>query len=133
MPPSLRRAPAALPSTHRANIGAQLAAHHHRSYKRRHHRHQQYARFAADGHYFGNAVPATTKLGFGTAPATPITAGGNAGTVTVLEQDVNGTTVTVAADSVTLSVTYPDSSVHSLGSATAVNGCRNLLRSRRRR
>jgi len=71
----------------------------------------------------GTAVPDTVKLAFGTAPATPITAGGNAGSaITVLEEDVNSATVTSAADSVALSVTYPDNSVHPLGSVTAVNG-----------
>ncbi len=71
----------------------------------------------------GTAVPDTVKLAFGTAPATSITAGGNAGSaITVLEEDVNSATVTSAADSVALSVTYPDNSVHPLGNATAVNG-----------
>jgi len=65
----------------------------------------------------GTAVISTSKLAFGTAPATPITAGGNGGSaITVLEENSSSATVTTATDSITLTVTGP------VGFTTAVYG-----------
>ena len=68
------------------------------------------------------AIPATaSQLGFISGPATPITAGGNAGTVTVAAQDNTGATVTNNTASITLAVTGPNAYSNSY-MATAVNG-----------
>jgi hypothetical protein len=69
-----------------------------------------------------NVTSAVTQLAFGTSPASTITAGGNAGSaVTVKEEGSGGSLVTTAVDSITLSVTGPNSYTKSY-SATAVNG-----------
>jgi sugar lactone lactonase YvrE len=57
----------------------------------------------------GTGIAAVTQLAFSTAPPTTLTAGGNAGTVIVAEQNASGTTVASAADSITLTVTGPNS------------------------
>ena len=63
-----------------------------------------------------------SKLGFGTAPATPITAGGNAGSaITVRELDSTSTLVTGASDLITLTVTGPNSYLQTY-TATASSG-----------
>jgi CSLREA domain-containing protein len=62
-----------------------------------------------------------TQLGFGTSPATPISSGGNAGSVTVQEEGSDGSTVTSAGDTITLTVTGPNSYAASY-TATAVAG-----------
>jgi predicted outer membrane repeat protein len=61
------------------------------------------------------------KLGFGTAPPAGITAGGNAGTVTVQVQDNGGTLVTGNTTSITLQITGPGSYTFSC-TVAAVNG-----------
>ena len=69
-----------------------------------------------------NVTSAVTQLAFGTSPAPTITAGGNAGSaVTVKEEGSDGSLVTTAADSITLSVTGPASYTKSY-TVTAVNG-----------
>ncbi len=52
---------------------------------------------------------AVTQLGFATAPPAVLTAGGNAGTISVQEDDANGSLDTYATDSITLAVTGPAS------------------------
>ena len=65
---------------------------------------------------------AVTQLAFATAPTATVTAGGNAGTtIMVHEEDVSGTLVTTAGDTVTLTVTGPNSSVKTY-TATASSG-----------
>lgn len=55
-----------------------------------------------------NVGSAVTQLAFSTAPASTVTAGGNAGaSVVVQEEDVNGALVTTAGDTITLAVTGP--------------------------
>jgi polygalacturonase len=61
-----------------------------------------------------------TKLAFSATPATPITAGGNAGTVTVLEENSGGSLVS-ASDAITLTVTGP-AGYSKIYPATASNG-----------
>jgi hypothetical protein len=61
------------------------------------------------------------KLGFGTAPPAGITAGGNAGTITVQVQDNGGTLVTGNTTSITLQITGPGSYTFSC-TVAAVNG-----------
>ncbi|MGC9158604.1 MAG: hypothetical protein ACP5FH_06395, partial [Terracidiphilus sp.] len=61
------------------------------------------------------------SFGIGSAPPTTITAGGNAGTVVVDEELSNGGIATTASDSITLTVTGPNSYSQSY-TATAVNG-----------
>lgn len=57
-----------------------------------------------------NVNSAVTQLAFSTAPASTVTAGGNAGAAIIVhEEDVNGTLVTTAGDSITLTVTGPNS------------------------
>lgn len=63
-----------------------------------------------------------SKLGFGTTPASPITAGGNAGSaITVSELDSTSTLVTGASDLITLTVTGPNSYTQTY-TATASSG-----------
>jgi CSLREA domain-containing protein len=62
-----------------------------------------------------------TQLAFGIAPPSPVQAGGNAGTVTVLEESSSGTVVTTAGDQIALTVRYPDGTMQSY-SATASSG-----------
>ena len=53
-------------------------------------------------------LAATTKLVFGTPPATPLTAGGNGGSdITVLEENSSSAVVATATNPVTLTVTGP--------------------------
>jgi hypothetical protein len=54
------------------------------------------------------SLPAS-KLVFGTAPATPITSGGNAGMVTVQEENSSNNLVTGTSTTIALTVTGPDS------------------------
>jgi len=61
-------------------------------------------------------------LEFGTAPPDPLTAGGNAGTVTVLVEDGDGDVVTTSTDAITLKVTGPNSYSQTYHSGHAVNG-----------
>jgi hypothetical protein len=63
-------------------------------------------------------------LVFGTAPPDPLTAGGNAGTVTVQVQDGDGDVVTTATDVITLKVTGPNGYSQTYGSSPGrpVNG-----------
>lgn len=57
-----------------------------------------------------NVTPAVTQLAFSTVPLATVTAGGNAGAaITVSEENVSGTLVTTASDSITLTVTGPNS------------------------
>ena len=55
----------------------------------------------------GMGLPPVSALGYGTAPATPILVGGNAGTVLVDELSTSSTIVTSATDLITLTVTGP--------------------------
>jgi uncharacterized repeat protein (TIGR01451 family) len=64
---------------------------------------------------------AASKLIYNTAPATPIAAGGNAGTVVVYEEDSANNLTTGAHDLITLTVTGPNS-YSQLYSVTAVGG-----------
>ncbi len=80
-----------------------------------------HTQFGANISEFNIDAATTTQLAFGAPPATRITAGGNAGTVTVLEESVSGVPINSATDSITLTVTLPDSSQHQY-TATAVGG-----------
>ncbi len=72
---------------------------------------------------FNITVAPITKLVYGTSPATPINAGGNAGSaITVLEQSAGGTTQPTGADLITLTVTGPAGFTTAVHTATAVNG-----------
>ncbi len=69
-----------------------------------------------------NVNSAVTQLAFSTAPAATITAGGNAGAAVVVdEENAGGTTVTTASDTITLTVTGPNSYSRSYTQA-AVSG-----------
>lgn len=57
----------------------------------------------------GTGLNPVTQLAFATAPPTTVTAGGNAGTITVDEEDSGGAIVSSAADSITLTVAGPSS------------------------
>jgi sugar lactone lactonase YvrE len=66
--------------------------------------------------------PPVTQLVFGVAPIANIPAGGNAGSaVTVQEEAADGFVSTEAADGITLTVTYPDTTTQ-IYSATAASG-----------
>lgn len=67
------------------------------------------------------ALPAT-KLVFATAPVTPITSGGNAGTVTVQEEDSSNNIVTGSLATIALTVTGPGSysQVYTVSTSTGV-------------
>jgi large repetitive protein len=70
----------------------------------------------------GTGISAVSKLAFGSAPATPIALGGNAGSsVTVDEETTSSVTDTVATDPITLTVTGPSGYSH-MYTATAVDG-----------
>jgi CSLREA domain-containing protein len=70
----------------------------------------------------GNSQPAVAALAFGTAPAANIVAGSNGGSaITVRELDSSNALITTAADALTLTVTYPDTTTETYN-ATAVNG-----------
>jgi hypothetical protein len=57
----------------------------------------------------GGTGVAVTQLAYSTAPASTLTAGGNAGSsITVDEENTGGTTVTSATDTITLTVTGPN-------------------------
>lgn len=57
-----------------------------------------------------DVTSAVSKLAFVTAPASSITAGGNAGNaISVQEQDASGTLVNTATDTITITVTGPNS------------------------
>jgi protocatechuate 3,4-dioxygenase beta subunit len=68
-----------------------------------------------------NVNSAVAQLVYNPAPATTLTAGGNAGSVTVNEENSGGTLVTTASDTVTLTVTGPGSYSNTY-TVTAVNG-----------
>ena len=69
-----------------------------------------------------NVNSAVTQLAFGTLPPATITAGGNAGAAVVVdEENAGGTTVTTASDTITLTVTGPNSYSRSYTQA-AVSG-----------
>jgi len=69
-----------------------------------------------------NVNSAVTQLAFVTAPASVVTAGGNAGAaVTVNEEDLSGTLAPSASDTITLTVTGPQSYSH-VYTAAAANG-----------
>jgi CSLREA domain-containing protein len=68
-----------------------------------------------------NVNSAVAHLVYNPAPATTLTAGGNAGSVTVNEENSGGTLVTTASDTVTLTVTGPGSYSNTY-TVTAVNG-----------
>ena len=71
----------------------------------------------------GDGTGTAAQLVFGIPPATPINATGNAGTVTVLEEDSLGNSVTAAHDSVTLTVNGTATSGYSASyTATASGG-----------
>lgn len=69
-----------------------------------------------------NAPPPVTQLAFGVAPLANIEQGGNAGAgVTVLEEGETGTVYGGGSDSITLTVTYPDTTTQTY-TATAASG-----------
>ena len=69
-----------------------------------------------------NVIGGTSQLAFGTPPAANVTNGGNAGSaITVQEENASSTVVTTATDTITLTVTGPNSYAQSY-TATAVNG-----------
>src|SRR5579883_701989 len=53
-------------------------------------------------------MPAVMKLAFTTAPPSLLAFGGNAGTVTVAEENASNATVTTATDTITLAVSGPN-------------------------
>jgi hypothetical protein len=57
----------------------------------------------------GTGVAAGTQMDWGTLPPTPIVVNGNAGTVTVKEENASKVVVTTATDTITLTVTGPNS------------------------
>jgi sugar lactone lactonase YvrE len=64
----------------------------------------------------------TSQLAFGTPPAANVTNGGNAGSaITVQEENASGTVVTTATDTITLTVSGPNSYSQTY-TAVAVNG-----------
>jgi hypothetical protein len=68
-----------------------------------------------------NVNSAVTQLAFVASPPATLTAGGNAGSVTVDEENFGGTLVTTASDTVTLTVTGPGS-YSNIYTVIAVNG-----------
>ncbi len=68
-----------------------------------------------------NVNSAVTQLAYSPSPAASLTAGGNAGTVTVNEEDSGGTPVTTASDTITLTVTGPGIYSNTY-TATAISG-----------
>lgn len=69
-----------------------------------------------------NVNSAVAQLAFSTAPSLTVTAGGNAGSAIVVhEEDVNAALVTTASDTITLTVTGPNSYSKAY-TQTAVNG-----------
>ncbi len=70
----------------------------------------------------GTVPSPASQLVFGVAPAAIVTPGGNAGSaVTVLEEDAGGNVSAEAADTITLTVTYPDTTTQTY-TAAAVSG-----------
>jgi hypothetical protein len=71
--------------------------------------------------FVGTGVTPVTHLVYGTSPATPIILGQGAGTVTVQEENASNVTVTQAVNTITLTVTGPNSYSQTY-TATAVAG-----------
>jgi streptogramin lyase len=69
---------------------------------------------------YGSGIPTATKLAFSVAPATPLTAGGNAGTVQISLVDPSGNITTSSSAAVALNVTGPAGYTHTY-SANASN------------
>ena len=90
------------------------------------------ASYASDTNYTGasataesfTVIAATSKLVFGTLPATPLTAGGNGGSaITVLEENSSSAVVTTATDPITVTVTGPAGfTTKTYGPADAIAG-----------
>lgn len=69
----------------------------------------------------GAGLGPVAMLAFGVLPPSVVPMGGNAGTITVVEEDENGNVESPAGDSITLVVTYPDATQQTY-TATASEG-----------